>query len=155
MGRGNTGPVAEFNIQIDPEAAAAVLGSGARVSMVPLDVTHTVLATERVLARLLAGDAPSPFRRAVHGLLLFFAGTYRDVFGFTEGPPLHDPVAVALALAPGLFRTELLRVDVECASPLSYGQTVCDVWRQSGRAPNCAVATKVDVDAFFEARERF
>ena len=35
-GRGNTGPVAEFNMQIDPEAAAIVMSSGLRVSMVLL-----------------------------------------------------------------------------------------------------------------------
>jgi hypothetical protein len=32
---------------------------------------------------------------------------------------------------PELLEVELLRVDVECASPLSLGQTVCDVWGDS------------------------
>ena len=27
------------------------------------------------------------------------------------------------------------RVDVECASPLAYGQTVCDIWHQVGCSP--------------------
>ena len=31
-------------------------------------------------------------------LLNFFAQTYEDVFGITEGPPLHDPLAVAVIL---------------------------------------------------------
>ena len=34
----------------------------------------------------------------LHDLLTFFAHTYSDVFGLTAGPPLHDPVAVALLL---------------------------------------------------------
>ena len=29
-------------------------------------------------------------------MLLFFAHTYRDVFGLLDGPPLHDPIAVAV-----------------------------------------------------------
>lgn len=37
-------------------------------------------------------------RRLFHDLLTFFAGTYRDVFGLMDGPPLHDPIAVAVLL---------------------------------------------------------
>tara|TARA_R110002003_G_scaffold722_7_gene21385 strand:+ start:41002 stop:41376 length:375 start_codon:yes stop_codon:yes gene_type:complete len=33
----------------------------------------------------------------------FFAGTYAEVFSITEGPPLHDPLAVAAAIDPELF----------------------------------------------------
>ena len=42
-GMGNTSPCAEFNIQIDPEAAKIVFDSGVPITMVPLQVTHTVL----------------------------------------------------------------------------------------------------------------
>jgi purine nucleosidase/pyrimidine-specific ribonucleoside hydrolase len=93
---GNTGAVAEFNIQLDPEAAAVVLNSGARVTMVPLDVTHTALVTPDVLRRIRAGpggDGASRFRRIVAELLTYFAASYRAVFAF-ESPPLHDPVRV-------------------------------------------------------------
>lgn len=31
-------------------------------------------------------------------LLMFFAQTYKDFFGIVEGPPLHDPLAVAAVL---------------------------------------------------------
>jgi len=31
-------------------------------------------------------------------LLTFFAATYAEVFDLTEGPPLHDPLAVAVIL---------------------------------------------------------
>mmetsp|Transcript_58363 Transcript_58363/g.137534 ORF Transcript_58363/g.137534 Transcript_58363/m.137534 type:complete len:176 (-) Transcript_58363:402-929(-) len=52
MGVGNTGPVSEFNIQIDPEAAKIVFESGLKVTMVPLEVTHTVLVTPSVQERI-------------------------------------------------------------------------------------------------------
>jgi hypothetical protein len=45
---------------------------------------------------------------------------------------------------------ELMRVDVEVMSPLSAGQTVCDIWHQSKRPKNCRVAQKMDVEAFWE-----
>ena len=64
--------------------------------MIPLDVTHLALATEDIRLRLL-GDC-HPLRQMFYDLLMFFAGTYRDVFGFTDGPPLHDPLAVAVIL---------------------------------------------------------
>lgn len=38
MGVGNTGPVVEFNIQTDPEAAKLVFESGVPLTMVPLEV---------------------------------------------------------------------------------------------------------------------
>lgn len=146
LGQGNTGPVQEFNIMIDPHAAQMVLQAGCPVTMVPLEVTHTVLVTPGVLDRV--GTA-SPFRQLMSSLLTFFAESYSKVFGFRD-PPLHDPVAVAYVVAPHLFQTRRLRVDVECASPLSFGQTVCDVWAQSGNAPNCTVATAVDVEGFWD-----
>ena len=148
---GNTGAVAEFNIQLDPEAAAVVLSSGVHVTMVPLDVTHTALVTPDVLRRIRTGPdgAGSRFRRVVGELLVFFASSYKSVFGF-DAPPLHDPCAVLCALAPQLFELRHMRVDVETVSPLSYGQTICDVHDQSRLPPNVHVALRMDVPAFWE-----
>jgi uridine nucleosidase len=36
-------------------------------------------------------------------IMSFFAGTYAEVFSITEGPPLHDPLAVAAAYNPSIF----------------------------------------------------
>ena len=156
LGKGNTGPVAEFNIQCDPEAARIVFESGANLTMVPLEATHTALVTPEVRERLLgnpaaSGRAPSRFRRLVDELMRFFADTYKEVFDF-EDPPLHDPCAVAYAVAPEMFETKDLRVDVECGSELCAGQTVVDWWRQSPEKPiNCRVCVKMDVDKFWDA----
>lgn len=79
----------EFNIQVDPEAAKIVLESGL-ATMVPLEVTHTALVTPDVL-RDIDHLGPSPFTRAIHQLLLFFASTYKDVFDF-EHPVRYQPL---------------------------------------------------------------
>lgn len=42
-----------------------------------------------------------------------------------------------------------MRVDIETASHLSAGQTVCDIWSQTGRPHNCHVTTAMDVAAFW------
>ena len=152
LGEGNTGAVAEFNIQLDPEAAQLVITSGVTCVMVPLQVTHTAIVTPEVLARVRGGthDAPATrFREIMASLLLFFSDTYAREFGFAHGPPLHDPVAVAYVIDPACFETQLMRIDVECTSTLAAGQTVWDRWKQSGRPPNVRVATKVDVPRFW------
>ncbi|KFM23597.1 Inosine-uridine-preferring nucleoside hydrolase-like protein [Auxenochlorella protothecoides] len=148
LGTGNTGPSTEFNIQVDPEAAAMVMRSGARITMVPLEVTHTALVGPEVATAVL-GAAPggaTPFRQAMHDLLHFFAKT--EVFDFVH-PPLHDPCAVAYVIDRSLFKASHLRVDVETHSVLSAGQTVTDLRRTTGRAPNATVCLAMDVAAFW------
>ncbi|OLN88544.1 Uridine nucleosidase [Colletotrichum chlorophyti] len=106
---GNWTPWAEFNIIIDPEAAAAVFHNkalAAKTTLVPLDLSHQVLATEEVRELLLygkeggekTGKGKTTLRQMLVELLMFFAKTYSDVFGITAGPPLHDPLAVAAVL---------------------------------------------------------
>lgn len=106
---GNYSAWAEFNILIDPEAAAALFSNpilASKAVLIPLDVTHLVLATKEVQALLLYGKAGGAFgstgmtvlRTMLVELLTFFAKTYADVFGIMEGPPLHDPLAVAVVL---------------------------------------------------------
>eukprot|EP00793_Prasinoderma_coloniale_P006938 PRCOL_00001770-RA len=150
---GNTGVTQEFNIQCDPEAAKVVFDAPVRsLFMVPLEVTHTALATPSVLRQLHGGaDEPkTPFRKAVHDLLLFFADTYQTVFEFDD-PPLHDPLAVLWVLRKDLFTTRRWYVEVDTsANPLTAGQTCVDKLGVLSKPPNCTVATRVDVGAFWE-----
>ncbi|KAK2592851.1 Uridine nucleosidase 1 [Conoideocrella luteorostrata] len=105
---GNITTWAEFNILIDPEAAAEVFHNkevAKKTTVVPLDLSHQVLATDEVRSLLLYGLGGNPegegkttLRQMLVELLYFFAKTYADVFGITAGPPLHDPIAVAAVL---------------------------------------------------------
>ncbi|EFX04413.1 uridine nucleosidase [Grosmannia clavigera kw1407] len=111
---GNTTPFAEFNILLDPEAAAALLHNprlARKTTLIPLDLTHLVLATASVQDLLLHGPesvgkeassskagGKTTLRTMLVELLNFFADTYKNVFGIVEGPPLHDPLAVAAVL---------------------------------------------------------
>jgi purine nucleosidase/pyrimidine-specific ribonucleoside hydrolase len=147
MGVGNTGPVAEFNIQVDPEAAQLVFHSKIACFLVPLEVTHTVLVSEQILDRIRSLE--TKYSEEVVKLLCFFKSTYESVFGFRE-PPLHDPTAVAFVIEPAMFSYKLLRLDVEVGSTLSYGQTVCDIYNLNGKEKNVHVCHKMDVDKFWE-----
>jgi uridine nucleosidase len=73
-----------------------------------LDVTHQVLGSRAVQSLILHGEAgilkegqpaPTVLRQILHDLLIFFANSYNETFGLESGPPLHDPVAVAVLLS--------------------------------------------------------
>ncbi|KAL9103442.1 MAG: hypothetical protein Q9163_001505 [Psora crenata] len=105
---GNHTPWAEFNIYCDPEAGQAIFSNeqlASKTTLIALDLTHQALATRAVQQWLLHGRSGASsgasnltLRPLFHDLLVFFAGTYRDVFGLIDGPPLHDPIAVAVLL---------------------------------------------------------
>ena len=146
IGLGNTTPAAEFNVYVDPEAAREVFESGLPITMSGLDVTHEAGAgrAEREKLRSLGRIGG-----VVAELLEYFASTYESVFGF-DAPPLHDAVAVAAVLEPGLLKTRAMRVEVECESELTRGETVCDFYGVTGRSPNAEVGVELDREGFFE-----
>lgn len=107
----------EFNIVCDPEAAYTLFSNpilASKTILIPLDVTHQVLATKSVQDLLLYGPTrvaspsspPTKLRVMLIELLNFFAETYATIFGITAGPPLHDPLAVAVIL-DGILGTEM------------------------------------------------
>lgn len=146
IGLGNTTPAAEFNVYVDPEAAREVFESGLEITMSGLDVTHQAGASPGERERL---RSVGTVGGVVAGLLEFFAETYERVFGF-DSPPLHDPVAVAAVLEPGVLKTRPMRVDVECESELTRGETVCDFYGVTGKPPNAEVGVELDRERFFE-----
>jgi inosine-uridine nucleoside N-ribohydrolase len=146
IGLGNTTPAAEFNIYVDPEAAREVFESGLPITMSGLDVTHQAGTGPDERERL---RATGRVGGVVAGFLDYFAAAYEGVFGF-DAPPLHDPVAVAAVIVPSLLKTRPMRVDVECESDLTRGETVCDFYGVTGKEPNAEVGVELDREDFLE-----
>ena len=146
IGLGNVTPAAEFNIWADPEAAAQVFGSGLDVTMIGLDVTHEALLRDEHVERLRATGRTG---RMVAELYDFFHRFHAQTYGFT-GSPIHDAVAVAHVIRPGLVRTEHRHIAIECDSELTRGRTVVDLWRRTKNEPNAHVGVGVDGGAFVE-----
>jgi purine nucleosidase len=144
---GNVTPAAEFNIHVDPHAAAAVFESGIPITMLPLDVTHQLLTTGPRLDALRALD--NRCGRAVAALLASFARRRRTKFG-ARNTALHDPSVTAYLLSPTLFQGREVNVAVETQSPLTVGMTVVDWWDVTGRAPNVRLINTVDADGFYD-----
>ena len=143
---GNTTPCAEFNIHADPVAAAVVFGSGAAITLIPLDLTHQVMSTpERIEGVRVLGN------RCGSAAALLMSPPRARTTGGGQPPTyaLHDPCVIGYLLAPELFDGVETNVAVETQSPLTVGMTVID-WRGiSGRPRNARVMTKIDADRFY------
>jgi inosine-uridine nucleoside N-ribohydrolase len=146
IAEGNVTPAAEFNIWVDPEAAARVFASGLDVTMIGLDVTHRALLTPAHAERLRAVGRIGSFVAELHG---FYAKYHQTVYGW-DGAPVHDAVAVAHVLRDGLVRTERRNVEIDLASPLCRGRTVVDLWQRTERPRNAWVGVDLDADGFLE-----
>ena len=146
IAEGNMTPAAEFNIWADPEAAQDVFHAGLDVTMIGLDVTHKAVTGPDLQRRLREAGSIGVF---VAELVDFFAVYHRQTYGW-EGAPIHDAVAVAHVLRPGLVETQLRNVEVERESELCRGRTVVDLWQRTERSANAHVGVDLDSDAFFD-----
>ncbi len=175
--RGNTTPVAEWNISVDPEAAAEVFGVwGAPWGLEPpkhvpiilgLNLTENVAMTPAILGRLAVAAESSSVQMSVlddrgtrsvasNPLIRVLEDAMRFYFEFHfdqgEGylAHLHDPLAAAVALDPDLVQYRPAAIDVELTGTLTRGMTVADWNGHWGRGPNALVGIEVDPNVFFD-----
>ena len=139
-GRGNLTPTAEFNMAVDPEAAAHVFNSGLDIVMCGLDVTNRAILAPEYLARL-------PVLNRTGKMLHDIFSHYRS--GSMEtGLRMHDLTAIAFLVRPALFRTQACFVAVETQGEYTSGTTVVDIEQHSGKSANAEVALDIDVAGF-------
>lgn len=152
MGQANErGKPGEFNIWMDPEAAQAVLRSGARQRWVGLDVTLRVRLTREHARRL--GESGSAFGEfASEYTLGWINGQHERNPGDllqADSCAMHDPLAVAVLARPDLVTWKDAYVSVVTESEVARGFTVADLLTSADAPPpNCVIATAVDVDEF-------
>jgi purine nucleosidase/pyrimidine-specific ribonucleoside hydrolase len=134
---GNVTATAEFNAHVDPEAAARVFAAGLPLDVVPLDATRQARLTRAALDAALAGT-PGRLADRIAG---FTAHAFRsDHERGDAGIALHDPLAVGVAIDPGLVEWERVRITIG-----PDGET-----RRASGAPNCRFARVVDAPRFLE-----
>ena len=143
---GNITPAAEFNIYVDPEAAAEVLDSGIPITMLPLDVTHKALTSRsRIESFRKIGNKAGI---ATAEMLDFFERFDVEKYG-SEGGPLHDPNVIAYLLRPEFYEGKYVNVEIEVGSDLTRGMTVVDWWNVTTRKKNVYYIDKVKDEEFF------
>lgn len=170
--RGNTTPVAEWNVSVDPESAAVVFeawrgATGELPIVLGLNLTENVELTPALLSRLavVAGSSSKPMSvhddrgtpsTASNPLIRVLEDAMRFYFEFHhdqgEGylAHLHDPLAAAVALDTELVSYRAAPIDVELTGTLTRGMTIADWSRRWGREPNARIGVDVDPTRFFD-----
>jgi len=140
----------EFNFLCDPEAVNVVLDSGIPIRFVGRDVTEQVRFS-RDDARALTA-AGGKFAAAGSYALAWIERLARENPGRTvDSCALHDPLALATAIHPGLCTFTMANVRVLVGDPAGRGVSLADLLSgDTAPAPNCRIATDVDVAAFRE-----
>lgn len=143
---GNTTPLAEFNIYVDPHAAHIVFHSGIPMTLIPLDVTHKCLLKQEHVDRLMKID--SPISRFIRDAVeVYLQASY--ALGY-EGSALHDPLTLARIIAPELLTLKEYYVDVDISGGVSMGKTFADFHDLLKKPANMKVAMNVRGEEFIE-----
>ncbi|WP_312744322.1 ribonucleoside hydrolase RihC [Cedecea neteri] len=139
-GRGNFTPTAEFNMAIDPEAAARVFDSGLEIVMCGLDVTNRAMLAPEFLAQLPALNRTG---KMLHALFSHYRSGSMET-----GLRMHDLTAIAWLVKPELFQTFPCFVAVETHGTYTSGTTVVDLEHRLERPANAQVALDIDIPGF-------
>ncbi|QQQ75340.1 nucleoside hydrolase [Saccharothrix sp. 6-C] len=140
---GNITATAEFNVWSDPEAARRVLvEEDVPTTLVPMDLTRRCAVSSQWLTDL-AGT--SPVARALVDLTPDYLATYRRFLGW-DGMAVHDAVAVAEAVRPGLLGGTPFPVDVDCSYGPNRGALVVDRRREVDAPKTLDITMEADLD---------
>lgn len=145
--QGNTTPLAEFNVYVDPHAAYMVYHSGMPITLVPLDVTYQCILTREDVKRLQL--IKSPISKFVADSTRFYM-EFHDEFQKIDGCIINDPLALALTFAPDLCNYEEHYVDVDISGGVSMGKTYADFYKMTKQPANMKIALEVKAKDFIE-----
>lgn len=168
---GNTTPVGEWNVIVDPEAAAEVFDAFSSDDapdpyVCALDITESMIFSPDHAVRLAASAESTPLelpdadergnrsvasnevvRHLIDALRFYFEFHYDMDEGYLAH--VHDPFAAMVALDPTIVRTTPARVSVELSGTMTRGMTVADERGMTG-PPNARIVTSADSDTLMD-----
>ncbi len=107
-------PIAEHNIQCDPEAAHIVFSSGIPLTLVPLNITVQTALDQTSADRIRSGGS------AFHDAVATELETYPRFVRLGKTSP-HDPLAVATLIQPDLVKTQTVTANVDLSRQTTRG----------------------------------
>ena len=144
-------PYAERNVWCDPDAAHAVLHAGfADVLLVTMDATFSapLAAADTERLRAVGTVAATTAAELVDERIAWYR---RDAAMAPLGAaPLHDPLAVACLLDPGVVEVREATVVVERTDPTTYGATRFSFAGDAPRGAPVRVALRADHQRFLD-----
>ncbi|AWH95491.1 nucleoside hydrolase [Dietzia psychralcaliphila] len=151
---GNTTPVSEWNVDVDPEAADRVClaWDAARATdptVAParwcgLNLTERAVWTPERSRRLVEVAQGSTLSRHLADALRFYF-EFHDSVGEGYLAQVHDPLVAWLALHPEAALTEPVHLRIECAGEHTRGMTVEDRRGHRGRPANAEIVIDLSV----------
>ena len=117
---GNVTPAAEFNIWVDPEAAAIVFAGDWKLDIMPLDLTHQAYLTDDDLAFL--RDLNSEVGDRLAAMLEPYAKFHEEWVG-NRDLIMHDAMAIYEVIDPTAIKKSGVKADVETSGIHSRGAT--------------------------------
>jgi pyrimidine-specific ribonucleoside hydrolase len=138
---GNVTPHAEFNIYVDPEAAAVVFGSGIKVVMCGLDVTLKAQLCREEIEKI--SEIGNKTGKVVAELMDYYIDAINRFFQadkeYIEGAHLHDPCTIAYLEDESIFTSKDCNVEIELNGKFTRGSTVVDYSHITGKPLNATV----------------
>lgn len=126
---GNVGPEVEANIGGDPEAADIVVQAAWDVTMVGLDVTmntHLRMQDVEEACRYCREECRPVLEFAKNELEYYMEGARKQ--NWMRGCcPFHDPLAMIVAVNPGVVFTQKRITRIECDGKYTRGKVVTDL----------------------------
>ena len=142
---GNVSPVAEANVNQDPEATDRLFRTAADVTMIGLDVTLQTLLTYEETAQWRALGTPGGDFLAE--ATDYYIRSYETNSPHLGGCGLHDPLAVGVAVDPSLVELFDVNLKVDTEGELR-GRVIADETRLNDPLKTAHVAISVDKERF-------
>jgi inosine-uridine nucleoside N-ribohydrolase len=139
---GNVTAASEFHFYCDPEAARAVLHSGLRITLVPLDIMRKLVFSPTDLLQLPVPDSPTA--QFLRKIIPFGIRATANAYGI-EGMHLKDVMGIVAVSAPAALSTKRYYVNVETRGELTRGMSIVDSRPKPASPPNVDLAVGVDL----------
>jgi len=118
---GNATPAAEANVLGDPHAADIILGADWPITMIGLDVTHTIMLHEDRLAEI-EKQSDTPLHQFVADAYIFYQDFYKAT-NKIPGSYIHDSSVIAYLINKDLFQSIQCPIRIETSDCISKGKT--------------------------------
>ncbi|OGD81326.1 hypothetical protein A2572_02285 [Candidatus Collierbacteria bacterium RIFOXYD1_FULL_40_9] len=143
---GNKSWVAEFNIFLDPEAAANVFNTPTPKVLVPLEICYK---TPLFVTDLKQMTDDSKLKPILTSLVMPYIKLLSQFEG-VDGAIIYDALAAYYLVNPASFTTKELEIKIETKGEFTRGMSVADLRTWGEKNPNTTVATALNRDLFIQ-----